>query len=217
MGGRLKSFSAAALFYKHMNTRRWTVLLMIVVLVSISADAADRACVIPGRGYFRIHVGTGGLFGAFGHDHLIEATKIEGCAAIDSNDLPNSSIALMFPTAAIRVLDPDEAKDRPEVQKTMETQVLEISKYPEVKFESTRVERAGTASQLRVSGKLTIRDKTLPVVIPLTLAHQTDGTYRATGKFQFKQSAFGIKAVRVAGGTVKVKDALETEFDIFLK
>jgi polyisoprenoid-binding protein YceI len=200
-----------------MHTRRWTVLFLIVVLVSFSAHAADRACVVPGRGYFRINVGTGGLFGAFGHDHLIEATKIEGCAAVDMQDLAHSSIALTFPTSAIRVLDPEEAKDRAEVQKTMETEVLGIAQYPEVKFESTRVEQAGTAQQLRVSGKLTIRGKSLPVVIPLTLVHEAEGTYRATGKFQFKQSAFGIKPVRVAGGTVKVKDELETEFEIFLK
>ena len=55
------------------------------------------------------------------------------------------------------------------------------------------------------------------MVIPLTFVHQADGTYQATGKFRFKQSDFGIKPVRVAGGTVKVKDELETEFDIFLK
>jgi polyisoprenoid-binding protein YceI len=201
-----------------MHTKRWIVPFIIFVLTTISASAADRACVVPERGHFRINVGTGGLFGAFAHDHLIEATKIEGCAQIDTKDLAHSSIALTFPASAIRVLDPKEdAKDRAEVQKTMETEVLAISQYPEVKFESTRIEQAGTAQQLRVSGKLTIRGKSLPVVIPLTFVQQAEGTYRATGKFQFKQSAFGIKPVRVAGGTVKVKDELETEFDIFLK
>jgi polyisoprenoid-binding protein YceI len=208
---------AAATLYKHMHTRRWIVLFIFLVLTSISADAADRVCVVPENSQFRINVGTGGLFGAFAHDHLIEATKIEGCAAIDLQDLAHSSIALAFPTSAIRVLDPKQPKDIPEVQKTMETEVLAISQYPEIKFESTRVERAGTQQQLRVSGKLTIRGKSLPVVIPLTLIRQAEGTYRATGRFQFKQSAFGIKPVKVAGGTVKVKDELETEFDIVLK
>ena len=208
---------AAATLHKHMHTKRWIVLFIFFVLTSISADAADRVCVVPENSHFRINVGTGGLFGAFAHDHLIEATKIEGCAAIDLQDLAHSSIALTFPTSAIRVLDPKQPKDRPEVQKTMETEVLAISQYPEIKFESTGVERAGTQQQLRVSGKLTIRGKSLPVVIPLTFVHQAEGTYRATGRFQFKQSAFGIKPVKVAGGTVKVKDELDTEFDIVLK
>ena len=200
-----------------MKIRQSTVLLLIFVLGSISARAADRACVVPGRGYFRIHVGSAGLFGAFGHDHLIEATKIEGCAAIDQKDLMHSSITLAFPTSEIRVIDPKEAKDRPEVQKTMETEVLDVSRYPQVKFESTGVEGAATGQQLRVRGNLTIHGKTLPVVIPITFMHQGDGIYRAVGKFTFKQSTFGIKPVRVAGGTVKVKDELQTEFEIFLK
>src|SRR5881392_520367 len=118
-----------------MKIRQSTVLLLIFVLGSISARAADRACVVPGRGYFRIHVGSAGLFSAFGHDHLIEATKIEGCADIDPKDLMHSSIRLTFPTSEIRVIDPKEnAKDRVEVQKTMASQVLEVSQYPQVKF-----------------------------------------------------------------------------------
>ena len=193
------------------------LLLLVFFLATISADAADRACVVPGRGHFRINVGSAGLFGAFGHDHLVEATKIEGCATVDEKDLAHSSIALNFPTAEIRVLDPKEPKDRPEVQKTMETEVLEVSRYPQVKFESTGVEGAATGQQLRVRGNLTIRGKTVPVVIPITFMRQTDGTYRAVGKFAFKQSSFGIKPVRVAGGTIKVKDEVETEFEIFLK
>src|SRR5262245_12052407 len=123
-----------------MKARQSLLLLLILIFAAISAHAADRACAIPGRGHFRIHLGSSGLFGAFGHDHLIEATKIEGCATIDQKDLAHSSIALTFPTADIRVLDPDEPKDRPEVQKTMETEVLQVSRYPHVKFESTGVE-----------------------------------------------------------------------------
>jgi polyisoprenoid-binding protein YceI len=200
-----------------MKIRHATDLFLIFVLAASSAAAADRACVVPGRSHFRIHVGSSGLFGAFGHDHLIEATKIEGCATIDQKDLAHSSIALTFPTADIRVLDPKEAKDRPEVQKTMETEVLEVSRYPQVKFESTGIEGPATGQQLRVRGNLTIHGKTLPVVIPVAFMHQPDGTYQAVGKYAFKQSSFGIKPVRVGGGTIKVKDEVETEFEIFLK
>src|SRR6185369_3980307 len=99
-----------------MKVRQSILLVVIFIFAAISADAADRACVVPGRGHFRIHLGSAGVFGAFGHDHLIEATKIEGCATIDPKDLAHSSIALTFPTAEIRVLDPEEPKDRPEVQ-----------------------------------------------------------------------------------------------------
>jgi polyisoprenoid-binding protein YceI len=72
-------------------------------------------------------------------------------------------------------------------------------------------------SSFRVRGNLTIRGTTQPVVIPLTLTRLTDGTYRAAGEYKFKQTSFGIKPIQLAGGTVKVKDELQVEFEIFLR
>ena len=75
----------------------------------------------------------------------------------------------------------------------------------------------GAANQLKVHGNLAIRDKTQPVVIPLTFKRLNDGTYQADGKYNFKQSSFGIKPIQLGGGTIKVKDDLETEFQLFMK
>ena len=196
----------------------WAAGVVLFIFCSAPLFGAQRLCAVPGQGYFRIRVGTGGLFGAFAHDHSIEAKKIMGCATIDETDVTRSSIKLEFPSADIRVIDPKESqKDRAEVQRTMETEVLRVSEYPSIIFESTAVERTGDANRVRVRGNLTIRGKTLPVVIPLTLAHLEEGTYRATGEYRFKQSSFMIKPVQIAGGTVKVKDELETQFEIVLK
>jgi polyisoprenoid-binding protein YceI len=172
----------------------------------------------PRPGFFRIHVGTGGLFGAFAHDHLIEAQKVEGCAVIDGKDLTRSSIKLTFPAANVRVMDPNEsAKDRATVQENMDKDILRASEFPRIVFESTSLEMGSGASQLKVHGKLTILDKTQSVVIPLTFKRLGDGTYQADGKYNFKQSSFGIKPIQLAGGTIKVKDELESEFELFLK
>jgi polyisoprenoid-binding protein YceI len=117
----------------------------------------------------------------------------------------------------LRVLDPKEsADDRAKVQKTMETEVLRIAEFPQITFESTGVEAAGT-DRFQVRGNLTIRGKSQPVVVPVALKRLSDGTYEVTGEYKFKQSAFGIKPISLGGGTVKVKDELRTEFDLFLK
>src|SRR5579862_3641870 len=143
-------------------------LLLLILLISENLPAAEQHCVVPGRGHFRIHVGSGGLFGGLGHEHLIEAQKVTGCATIDSNDVAHSSVKLEFSTTDIRVIDTNESqKDRAEVQKTMETQVLRVSEYPRVTFESTGVESDGALNRLRLRGNLTIRGKTLPVIIPV--------------------------------------------------
>jgi polyisoprenoid-binding protein YceI len=190
-------------------------LALLFVFIATADAAAQGSCVVPGRSHFQIQVGTGGLFGSFAHDHLIAAQKIDGCATIDTADLAHSSIKLTF--SELRVLDPKEsAKDRAEVQGTMDTEVLRISEFPRITFESSSVENS-SANQLRVRGNLTIRGKTQPIVVPLTLQKLDDGSYRAVGKYSFKQTAFGIKPISLAGGTVKVKDELRTNFEIFLK
>jgi polyisoprenoid-binding protein YceI len=192
------------------------IALVAGVLAAATALGADGPCVIPQRGYFRIHTGTAGVFGAFAHNHSIEAQKITGCASLNP-DITHSSIKLTFGTTDIRVIDPKEnEKDRAEVQKTMETEVLRVSEYPQVVFESTGIETAG-GNQLRVRGNLTIRGKTQSVLIPMTFTRMNDGTYQANGKYNFKQSSFGIKPIQLGGGTIKVKDEVETEFEIFLK
>ena len=175
-------------------------------------------CVVDGRGHFQIHVGTAGLFGAFAHNHLIQAEKITGCANIDSQNPARSSIQLEFPVSALRVLDPKEsAKDRAQVQKTMETEVLRVSEFPKITFESSAIERAEGTDRFRVRGNLTIHGAKQPVIIPVTLTRLNDGTYRAVGEYKFKQTSFGIKPIQLAGGTVKVKDELEIEFELFLQ
>lgn len=193
------------------------ILILAGLFIVVSAFGADGPCVVPQRGYFRIHVGTSGLFGAFAHDHSIEAQKITGCASVDSKDPAHSSIKLTFSTADIRVMDPKaSARDRAEVQKNMETDVLRVQEYAVVVFESTSIEPAGS-NQFRARGNLTIRGRTQAVAVPVTFRRMDDGTYEATGKYTIKQSAFGIKPIQLGGGTIKVKDEVETDFDLFLK
>ena len=111
-------------------------LILTQLLIASTSFAANGACVLPGRGHFQNHVGTAGLFGGFAHNHLIEAEKISGCAAMDPRDPTRSSIKLDFPASNIRVIDPKESeKDRAEVQKNMETEVLRISEFPRIAFE----------------------------------------------------------------------------------
>src|SRR5262245_38105105 len=94
--------------------------LLFLIMIAAPAFAADGPCIIEGRGHFQIHTGTAGLFGAFAHDHLIEAQKINGCATLNPNALTSSSIKLTFTTASLRVLDPKESvSERSKIQKNM--------------------------------------------------------------------------------------------------
>jgi len=188
-----------------------------MVVLGFLLGAAQNACVAPGRGFFRVYAEAGGLFSVFAHDHLIEAEKIEGCAAVDLQNPSQASVKLSFATASLRVMDPKESvEDRAKVQKTMETDVLRISDFPMITFESTGV-AAESAEKFRVNGRLTIRGKTSTVVIPVSVSRLEDGTYRVSGTYKFKQTTFGIEPIRLMGGAVRVKDEIRTEWELYLK
>jgi len=110
------------------------------------------------------------------------------------------------------VIDPGESeKDRGEVQKVMlGPDVLDTSRYPEIKFVSEKVEVLGE-SRWRVAGNLTLHGQTKPVTLETTLEK---GHYRGTATVL--QTNFGITPIKVAGGSIKVKDEVQIEYDIVL-
>jgi hypothetical protein len=154
----------------------------------------------------KVRVFKSGAFSAFAHDHEIEAPISEG--RIDSSAKPG--VQLRVDSRKMRVLDPEIAADkRADIQHTMQgAGVLDVEKFPEISYQSTTVAQSGDA-HWEVSGNLTLRGKKRPVVVGVALE---SGHYR--GSASIKQSDFGIEPIRIAGGTVKVKDELKIEFDI---
>ena len=173
-----------------------------------SALAQNRA-VDASRSTMKIHVSKSGLFSAFGHNHEVEAPIESGTVELS----PSQSVQLRFDARKLRVLDPDQkASERAEVQETMlGLKVLDSTRFPEISFQSTVVEKAG-ADHWTVQGNLTLHGQSRHVVVDVT---QKNGHYLGTATF--KQTAFGIEPVSAGGGSVKVKDELKIEFDIVLK
>jgi len=62
-----------------------------------------------------------------------------------------------------------------------------------------------------VTGTLNLHGVTKPVEVKVL---REGDAYR--GSARIKQTDFGIKPVRIAGGTVRVKDEIRIEFDIQL-
>jgi polyisoprenoid-binding protein YceI len=120
------------------------------------------------------------------------------------------AIELAVRTADLRVLDPDLAADkRAEVQSRMlGPEVLDTARFAAIAFASTAIEPAGS-DRWRVTGHLTIRGQARTITFAVA---RVNGRYR--GEVAIKQRDFGIEPIRVAGGTVKVKDELKIQFDI---
>jgi len=181
-------------------------ILAIGILVGPNSLYAQRQAIDVNRSSLTIRVFKSGMFSAFAHDHEIQAPIDEG--GIDAS--ANPSVQLRLDSRKMRVLDQDiSADNRAEIQHTMQgAAVLDVDHFPEISYRSTAINRTGDA-HWEVHGNLSLHGKNEPVVVVVSFE---GGHYR--GSASFKQSNFGINPIRIAGGTVKVKDEVKIDFDI---
>jgi polyisoprenoid-binding protein YceI len=90
-------------------------------------------------------------------------------------------------------------------------QVLDADKYPTIEFRSTAI-TISTANDWTVTGDLTLHGQSRPITFHVT---KSDATH-FQGAAIVRQSTYGITPIRIAGGTVSVKDDVKVTFDIAL-
>jgi polyisoprenoid-binding protein YceI len=173
---------------------------------NLAASAQQHAIDIA-KSTMTVRVYKAGVFSALGHNHEIAAPIARGTA-----DTSAHQVELYVNASALQVRDPDTSgKDRAEIQSTMlGPEVLDAANQPEIAFRSTAAEPMG-AGAWKVSGNLTLRGQTHPVSVEV---HEENGHY--VGNSLIKQTEFGIKPIKVAGGSIRVKDEIRIEFDIQL-
>jgi polyisoprenoid-binding protein YceI len=188
--------------------RMGTAILATACVVWAGAAQAAPHTIDTKKSMLTIHVGRAGAFSAFGHDHEIRAPIAAGTA--ETGRHPTASLHVN--SRALRVADPDVSeKDRGEIQETMlGPKVLDSEKYPEIVFRSKSAELHGTG-HWALHGNLTLHGETHPITVDVILKV---GHY--TGHATVKLSDFGIKPVGAAGGSVKVKDEIDVEFNLML-
>lgn len=183
-------------------------ILAATLLVWAGSAPAQQHAIAAEQSTLTIRVDKSGLFSAFGHTHEIRAPILRGVADI----LEHASAEVHVDARALRVVDRDVSeKDRAEIQKTMlGPEVLDSERFPEIVFRTTSAESAG-AGRWTLRGNLTLHGETRAVTVEAILKN---GHY--TGHATVKQTEFGMKPVRVAGGAVRVKDEVRIEFDVQL-
>jgi polyisoprenoid-binding protein YceI len=171
------------------------------------AATAQQHAIDTAKSTMTVRVYKAGVFSAFGHNHEIAAPIARGTA-----DTSAHQVELYVNATALQVRDPDTSgKDRAEIQNTMlGPEVLDATNQPEIAFRSTAVEPMGTGAW-KVNGNLTLHGQTHPISVEV---REENGHY--LGNSLLKQTDFGIKPVKVAGGSIRVKDEIRIEFDIQL-
>ena len=160
---------------------------------------------------FTVRVFSSGMLSMMGHNPTIAIRKFTGEAEYDPAAPEKASLRMRVRADSLEVTDDISGKDRREMESTMNENVLESAKYPEIVFESTGA--SASNNQIMLNGNLTLHGVTerLPLSVQVSVLGDT---IRASGAFAILQSDYGLPQVSVAGGTLKLKDELRFAFDI---
>ena len=182
----------------------WKLFLAGLLVVSQTANSAQNTN--APRSSITIHAYKSGMFSGFAHNHTVTAPIAHG--TIDTKKM---AVEISVSTKEMKVVDPEaSASTRAEIQADMlGPKVLDAGQYPEIHFQSSRVEQTAPA-HYRVTGTLGLHGKTKELSFEVT-----GGPDRYQGTLKLNQTEFGIKPISVAGGTVKVKDQVALDLDIY--
>ena len=165
---------------------------------------------------FTVQAFATGLLSAMGHNPAIGIRNFSGDVNFDPEAVHGSGFRLSIQANSLGVQDDISDKDRREIERMMNEQVLETAKYPEIAYEAPVVAIAKLGDSLfsaTLNGNLTLHGVTRSQQVTARIA-VFGSMLRASGDFTLNQSDYQIKPVSVAGGALKVKDQLKFSFEM---
>jgi polyisoprenoid-binding protein YceI len=179
-------------------------------------EATVRYALDPKVSRFTVQAFAAGLFSSFGHNPVIAITNFSGEATVTPETIEPASLIIKIPAASLEVASDVSDKDRKEIERMMQQNVLESSSYPEIVFECSQFPHSSTANGqywVSLNGDLTMHGVSCGQSVSANVTINGD-TLKASGTFSLLQTDYGIQLVAVAGGTLKVKDELKFTFDV---
>jgi polyisoprenoid-binding protein YceI len=155
----------------------------------------------------------------FSAKHLMITTvkgriaDVTGIISIDEKDLQNSSVEVTLKAGSL-----DTRTDQRD-QHLRSADFLDVEKYPEIKFRSTRIQ--GDKESFKLTGDLTIRDVTRPITLDVEFEGRTKDPwggervgFSANGKIDRRDFGLMWNQALETGGVVvgnDVKISLEAQ------
>jgi polyisoprenoid-binding protein YceI len=180
------------------------------------ANAPVRYAIDPRLSRFTVQAFAGGFLAGFGHDPTFAVRDFTGEAKFSAQALQEGSLIVKIRTDSLELTTDVSDKDRREIERTMREDVLETLRFPDIRYQGpvASVSEPGPGRyRVNLAGRLFLHGVTHDQALVADVAAGEE-TLRAYGDFSVSQTAFGIKLVSVAGGSMKVKDRLKCVFDI---
>lgn len=169
-----------------------------------------------GKSNFTVQAFAEGMLSFMGHNPTFAVRRYGGEVQLAPDNTRVESMLLIVQANSLSIVDDVSDKDAAEIENTMNAEVLEISKFPEIAFVSRDVSMSlmeGAKYDVRINGILSLSGEKRTQIINAK-TEIVGKMIRAKGEFKLKQSDFGIKQVKALGGTLKVKDEVKISFDI---
>ena len=104
-----------------------------------SSTTAEVYAIDPGVSMFTVRAFASGMFSAFGHNPTLAVRDFEGEARFSPEAPDEAQLRMKIKAGSLTVTDDMSDKDRREMERTMNQEVLDTSRYPEIVFESVKV------------------------------------------------------------------------------
>ena len=164
----------------------------------------------------KVHAYSEGALKMMGHDPTFTVSDFDGEVRFDPEHPDRAALDLRIDAGSLTLQDNVKDRDRKEILRAMNEEVLEVSEYPEIVFhcEDVPVQQKGDGQfEARLEGDLSLHGQTRRYTMPVNVTIM-GGMLRADGETRLRQSDFGIERPKVAGGMLRVKDELTLSFNI---
>jgi len=165
---------------------------------------------------FTVQAFVTGVLAAVGHNPKVGIRDFSGDVSFSPDTLEGSGFRISIKSSALGVQDDISDKDRREIERLMNEQVLETAKYPEIVYDVpsfTATKMGDSLYSADLKGNLTLHGITNSQPVMARVAVFGD-MLRASGDFTLSQTDYQIKLVSVAGGALKLKNDLKFSFEI---
>ena len=175
------------------------------------------------RSSVSLRVYRAGPLARLGHNHVVTSTDEAGYAWT-TGEMSASGFEVRVPAAGLVVDEPaaraaagpdfagevpDDAREGTR-RNMLRPEVLDVGRYPEIVVAAESL--AGTWAHPVVTARVTLRDQTRLVEVPLSIAREP-GALSVRGGFRILQSDFGITPFSVGGGAIQVADGVDVQFE----
>lgn len=180
-------------------------------------DSIARYQIDAKKSRFTVRAFATGMLSAFGHSPTIAIRDFDGEVHFTQTDaaLADAGMKLTIRAESFEVTDDIKEKDRQEIQREMQTKVLETDRFPEIVYECSQatVNGGGDRYSVMLNGELSLHGVTRPAPVSARVTLNGD-SMRAAGEFSIRQSDYDIAPVTAVAGTIKLKDELKFSFEI---